>query len=80
MAIKALKYNVECNDFLLMRMAFNDCIRYSQAKIIFIDYDTEPIYAKIELIIKNPSMRKEALNLMINRWESCGFKLTKVSV
>jgi hypothetical protein len=62
-----------------MRRAFNDCVRYSQAEIDFIDYDAEPIYAQIELTIKNPSMRKEALSLMLNRWKSCGFELTKIT-
>lgn len=76
--MKALKYKVECNDFLAMRMAFDDCVRYSQSKINFIDYDSEQIYAEVEIPLKNPSMRREAINLIINRWESCGFKLTKV--
>ena len=76
MAFKTLKYKVEHNEFLSMRRAFNDCVRYSSATIIYVDSGVDAI---IEFTFKNPSMRKEALNLYINRWESCGFKLTKVS-
>lgn len=53
--------------------AFNDCVRYSKAKILFIDGQS----ASIEITPKNPSMRKEFLKLCLDRWESCGFKLTK---
>lgn len=68
MAVKSHKYKIEHNDFSSMQIAFNDCVRYSQAKILFID----AISATIEIPPSgNPSMRKEFLKLCVDRWESC---------
>jgi len=75
MALEVIKYKVEHNDFPSMRMAFNDCVRYSNATIAYIDSCVDAV---IEVALRNPSMRREALNLIINRWKSCGFKLTKM--
>lgn len=75
MALKAYKYKIEHMKFLSMRETFEDCVRYSNATIISIDSNS----AVIEIPPGgNPSMRKVALNLFINRWQSCGFKLTKL--
>lgn len=77
MAIKAKKYKVEHNNFEGMRGGFEDCIRYSKAKEI--EYSKENEYAIIEIPPSpNPSMRKAALELFIRRWESFGFRLTKL--
>lgn len=75
--MKSHKYKIEHGDFRKMKGGFDDCVRYCQAKEI--EYSKEDAYAIIEIPpVGNPSMRKEGLKLYIKRWESFGFKLTKI--
>ena len=75
MAARAYKCKVEHNNFLSMRDGFKDCVRYSKAKVLEESIDG----AIIEIPPGgNPSMRKEGLKLYLHRWESFGFKLTKL--
>lgn len=77
MPVKSKRFKVEHDNFKKMRGGFEDCIRYSQAKEI--EYSRENDYAIIEIPpVGNPSMRKEGLQLYIKRWESFGFRLTKM--
>ncbi|MEW9079561.1 hypothetical protein [Terrisporobacter glycolicus] len=51
MALKAMKYKVKHNDFPSMRIAFNDCVRYSNATIVYNDSDLDAV---TEFTLKNP--------------------------
>lgn len=84
------KYKVEHVDFSLVRDAynngkrdindlpimvnFNDCVRYSKAKVI--NFDFENSYAEIQIESTNPSMGQAFLSLISDRWRSYGFNLT----
>lgn len=74
MALKSKRFKVEHDKFPLMQEVFQDNVRYCNGKVIRIDTESSIIEIPPS---GNPSMRKEALNLYIKRWESCGFKLTK---
>lgn len=77
MKIKVIKFKVEHNNFIKMRGGFEDCLRYSQAKEL--KYLKGKGYAIIEFSSIGGSFpKKEILNLYIRRWESFGFKLTKI--
>lgn len=77
MSAKPKRFKVEHRYFKRMRGGFEDCIRYSQAKEI--EYSKKDNYAIIEIPpVGNPLMQKEGLELYIRRWESFGFKLTKI--
>lgn len=75
MAIKSHKFKVEHSNFRMMKGGFDDCVRYSQALVL--EDSKESAVIEIPPVL-NPSMRKEALNLYLHRWESFGFKLTKM--